>query len=54
MKITPENDGLRHIDFPALWQRALTISAAIVVISLLALVVRGLNLGIEFDTSRPF
>ena len=54
MKITPENDGLRHIDFPALWKRALAASAAIVVISLLALVVRGLNLGIDFEGGTSF
>jgi len=54
MKLTPENDGLRHIDFPALWKRALTVSIAIVVISLLALVVRGLNLGIDFEGGTSF
>ncbi|NNC79995.1 MAG: protein translocase subunit SecF [Acidimicrobiales bacterium] len=49
MKLTPENDGLRHIDFPALWSRVLYVSAAAVLISVLALFIRGLDLGIDFQ-----
>ncbi len=44
----------RSFDFPALWRRALVLSAALVVISLLALVVRGLNLGIDFEGGTSF
>ena len=54
MKLRPENDGLRHIDFPALWKTALTASVAIVVVSILALVVRGLDLGIDFEGGTSF
>lgn len=54
MKLTPENDGRRHYDFPALWRRALVLSASLVVISLLALLVRGLNLGIDFEGGTSF
>ncbi len=41
--------GDHHFDFPAMWRKALTVSLALVVLSLGALVVRGLNLGIEFE-----
>ena len=41
--------GEHHFDFPALWRKALIISGLLVVISVGALVVRGLNLGIEFE-----
>ncbi len=41
--------GEHAFDFPAMWRKALTVSAALVLISLGALVVRGLNLGIEFE-----
>ena len=54
MKLTIENDGRRHFDFPALWKRALILSASLVVISLLALVIRGLNLGIDFEGGTSF
>ena len=38
-----------RIDFSALWKRAMTISAILMLIAVGALVVRGLNLGIEFE-----
>ncbi|MEO0491805.1 MAG: protein translocase subunit SecF [Actinomycetota bacterium] len=41
--------GEHHFDFPAMWRKALVGSAVLVLISLGALVVRGLNLGIEFE-----
>ena len=41
--------GEHHFDFPALWRKALIISGLLVVVSVGALVVRGLNLGIEFE-----
>jgi len=40
--------GDNRFDFPKLWRRAATISAALVLISLGALFARGLNLSIEF------
>ena len=42
------------IDFPQLWKKALIISGSIVAISLLALVFRGLNLGIDFEGGTSF
>lgn len=39
----------QQFDFPALWRKALVVSALIVVVSLGSLVFRGLNLGIEFE-----
>ncbi len=41
--------GEQHLDFPMLWRKALIGSAALVVISLGSFIVRGLNLGIEFE-----
>ena len=41
--------GEHHFDFPKMWRKALVVSAALVVISLGALLLRGLNLGIEFE-----
>jgi preprotein translocase subunit SecF len=38
-----------HFDFPALWRKALVGSAVLVLVSVGALVFRGLNLGIEFE-----
>jgi len=38
-----------HFDFPAMWRTALVGSAVLVLISVGALVFRGLNLGIEFE-----
>lgn len=49
MKLTPENDGRRHFDFPKLWLRTRVLSAAAVGISVLALLIGGLNLGIDFE-----
>ncbi len=54
MKIAPENDGLRHIDFPNLWKKALIGSAIAVVASVLALAIGGLNLGIDFEGGTSF
>ncbi|MGI9604652.1 MAG: protein translocase subunit SecF [Acidimicrobiales bacterium] len=53
-KLTPENDGRRHIDFPAMWRKALIGSATIVGLSVLMLLVRGLNLGIDFEGGTSF
>ena len=44
----------RSFDFPALWRRALIVSASLVVISVLALAGRGLNLGIDFEGGTSF
>ena len=38
-----------HFDFPAMWRKALMGSAVLVLVSVGALVFRGLNLGIEFE-----
>ena len=38
-----------HFDFPAMWRKALVGSAVLVLVSVGALVLRGLNLGIEFE-----
>ncbi len=38
-----------HFDFPAMWRKALIGSAVLVLVSVGALVFRGLNLGIEFE-----
>jgi len=38
-----------HFDFPAMWRRGLAVSIALVLISVAALGIRGLNLGIEFE-----
>lgn len=54
MKLTPENDGRRHFDFPALWKRTTIISAAAVLISVLALAIGGLDLGIDFEGGTSF
>ncbi len=40
--------GDNRFDFPRLWKRAATVSAALVLISVGALFIRGLNLSIEF------
>ena len=37
------------VDFPELWKTTLRVSAALVLISIVALLVRGVNLGIEFE-----
>ena len=50
----PPTDDRRHFDFPALWRRALVLSASLVLISLLALAIRGLNLGIDFVGGTSF
>lgn len=37
------------VDFPEAWKTALKVSAALILISAIALLVRGVNLGIEFE-----
>ena len=54
MKLTPENDGRRHFDFPALWKKALVVSGVAVAASLLALIIGGLDLGIDFEGGTSF
>jgi preprotein translocase subunit SecF len=41
--------GETNFDFPKWWRRALIVSAVLIVASVLALVGRGLNLGIDFE-----
>lgn len=41
--------GEHSFDFPAMWKKGLALSLVLVVISVAALGVRGLNLGIEFE-----
>jgi len=41
--------GENEIDFARWWKRGLTLSAVLIVISLLSLFTRGLNLGIDFE-----
>ena len=54
MKQTPENDGRRHFDFPALWRKALIVSGVAVAASVLALIIGGLDLGIDFEGGTSF
>ena len=41
--------GDTNVDFRPLWRRSVVISGSLVVISLLLLLVRGLNLSIDFE-----
>ena len=41
--------GEHSFDFPAMWKKGLAVSIALVIISVAALGIRGLNLGIEFE-----
>lgn len=41
--------GETHIDFTRAWKRGLALSAVLVAVSVGALAVRGLNLGIDFE-----
>ena len=41
--------GENAFDFPKMWRKALAISTALVVISIVAIAIRGLNLGIDFE-----
>ncbi len=41
--------GSHQFDFPAIWKKALIVSAGLVLVSLSSLAFRGLNLGIEFE-----
>lgn len=54
MKLTPENDGLRHWDFPSLWKKALIGSGTLVAVSVIALLIGGLSLGIDFRGGTSF
>ncbi len=38
-----------NVDFPTVWKYTLRVSAAVIVIGIVALLVRGVNLGIEFE-----
>ena len=38
-----------QVDFPVVWKTTLKVSAALILISAIALLVRGVNLGIEFE-----
>ena len=38
-----------RVDFPEVWKKSLKISAALILIGVIALLVRGVNLGIEFE-----
>ncbi len=38
-----------RVDFPELWKTTLKVSAALILISVVAMLVRGVNLGIEFE-----
>ncbi len=49
MTATKLPETKRTFDFPALWQKALVLSGVIVLASIIALVVGGLNLGIDFE-----
>ena len=44
----------RTFDFPALWQKALIVSGVMVVASIIALIIGGLNLGIDFEGGTSF
>ncbi len=44
----------RTFDFPALWKKALVLSGAVVLASIIALIVGGLNLGIDFEGGTSF
>ena len=41
--------GEQQFDFPAMWRKALSVSAVLVLVSVGSLVFRGLDLGIEFE-----
>ena len=43
-----------HFDFPAMWRKALIGSAVLVLVSVGALVFRGLNLGIDIEGGSPW
>ena len=38
-----------QVDFPTVWKQTLKVSAALILIGIIALLVRGVNLGIEFE-----
>ncbi len=44
----------RTFDFPALWQKTLILSGVIVLASVIALIIGGLNLGIDFEGGTSF
>jgi preprotein translocase subunit SecF len=54
MKLTPENDGRRQFDFPALWRKTIIASGIAVAASVLALAIGGLDLGIDFESGTSF
>lgn len=54
MTATKIPETRRTFDFPTLWPKALIASAAVVLASVIALVVGGLNLGIDFEGGTSF
>ncbi len=46
--------GENNFDFPKIWRKALMLSAALVLISILAFFIRGFNLGIDFEGGTAF
>ena len=54
MSTAPVTEERRQIDFPKLWSKGLVASAVIVVASIIALVIGGLNLGIDFEGGTSF
>ena len=48
------DDGRHHIDFPKLWRPTLIGSGIAVAVSILALIIGGLNLGIDFEGGTSF
>ncbi len=54
MTATKIPESAQRFDFPNLWKKALIGSAVVVVASILALIVGGLNLGIDFEGGTSF
>ena len=53
-KAAREDNGRHHIDFPKLWRPTLIGSGIAVAVSILALIIGGLNLGIDFEGGTSF
>ena len=54
MTATKLPESRRTFDFPALWKKALVVSGVVVLASIIALVIGGLNLGIDFEGGTSF
>ena len=54
MTATKIPESAQRFDFPNLWKKALVVSGVVVVASILALVIGGLNLGIDFEGGTSF